>query len=410
MSNIKQLLVQASIARDAGDWSSLTQYLTEMMASIKLGSSDMAVNQEQLLGYALLVLEFGDFQQRWEIGKVFCRLGEIAINPLVGIIESDNAEEELRWCVARLLGELKHPKSITSLIKLCENSQDEELSTIAYSALGQIGTPAIPALIELLNHQNTKLLAVRALAYIRHSQVIPALLSVVEDEDFRVRATAIEALSSFHDYSIPPVLVKALDDINALVRREAVLGLGFRCDLSGELDLVTKLERKLYDIDIDVCCAAASSLGRIVGDKAASALYEVLVSHKVPQKLQIEAIRSLSWNGRSGLKYLKIAFKQIDSVFLWREIVSVLGRAQPQGHELLKSEILLEILESQHPAMNFPSVKQTLALCLGQLGNPQAIDPLLSLLKDKDIGVRLHAIAALKNLAPEYVEGIGSRE
>jgi len=48
-----------------------------------------------------------------------------------------------------------------------------------------------------------------------------------------------------------------------------------------------------------------------------------------------------------------------------------------------------------------PSVKQAIALSLGQLGDMQAIDPLIQLLADADAGVKLHVITALKQLAPQ---------
>jgi HEAT repeat protein len=60
---------------------------------------------------------------------------------------------------------------------------------------------------------------------------------------------------------------------------------------------------------------------------------------------------------------------------------------------------LLEILDMGHPAINLAPVKQSLALSLGQLGCKQATNILNSLLEDKDTGVRLHAVAALKNLS-----------
>ncbi|MBC6435781.1 HEAT repeat domain-containing protein, partial [Nostoc sp. HG1] len=65
------------------------------------------------------------------------------------------------------------------------------------------------------------------------------------------------------------------------------------------------------------------------------------------------------------------------------------------------AEILLQILRSQHPATEIVSVKSAIALSLGQLGKMQAIEPLISLLADSNASVRLHAIAALKNLDRE---------
>ncbi len=148
-------------------------------------------------------------------------------------------------------------------------SDDEELKAIASTALGQMGTVAIAGLSELLLDADTRLFAVRSLSCIPQSETIIPLLSVVQDSQATIRAAAIEALSSFHDERVPPVLLNALDDIAATVRRAAVLGLGFRPDLREALDLVTRLQPKLYDFNLDVCCAAAVSLSRMGCDEAA---------------------------------------------------------------------------------------------------------------------------------------------
>ncbi|NJL80296.1 MAG: HEAT repeat domain-containing protein [Richelia sp. SM2_1_7] len=71
----------------------------------------------------------------------------------------------------------------------------------------------------------TRLLAVKSLAQIRRSEVIEALLSVVDDSITEVRFTAIEALSSFHHKCLIPVFIKALQDTSFSVRKEAIIAL-----------------------------------------------------------------------------------------------------------------------------------------------------------------------------------------
>ncbi len=56
---------------------------------------------------------------------------------------------------------------------------------------------------------------------------------------------------------------------------------------------------------------------------------------------------------------------------------------------------------TQHPATEIANIKSAIALSLGQLGEMQAIEPLILLLADSNASVRLHAIAALKNLDEE---------
>lgn len=402
MSNINQLLVQARTAYDAADWSSLIQYLQKLILGVDSEHPEIVKNQEYLLTLTLSMLEMGDFQQRWEITKVLTHLGKIAIPPLIDILKDEDAEEELRWYAARTLGEFQHPEAIAPLVELLKTDEDEELKAIAATALGQMGTVAITSLTELLAAEDTRLLAVRSLSCIPQTETITPLLSVVQDSQVAIRAAAIEALSSFHDQRVPPVLLNALDDIAPTVRRAAVLGLGFRPDLREALDLVIRLQPKLYDFNLDVCCAAAVSLSRMGSEQAAQELFKVLISPHTPLPLQLETIRALVWVGTpSSLEYLQTAFNQITSETLWQEIVTVLGRVQKPQLTTPAAEILLQVLRSQHPATEIASIKSAIALSLGQLGKMQAIEPLISLLADSNASVRLHAIAALKNLDGE---------
>ncbi|MHC5825983.1 MAG: HEAT repeat domain-containing protein, partial [Nostoc sp.] len=199
VSNINQLLVEAQEAYNAADWSSLIQYLQQLILGADSEDPEIVKNREYLLNLALSILEMGDFQQRWEITKVLTRLGNIAIPELIDILEDEDAESELRWYAARTLGEFQHPKAIASLVELLKIDEDEELKAIAATALGQMGTVAIAALSELLLDEDTRLLAVRSLCCIRQPETITPLLSVVQDSQAAIRAAAIEALSSFHD-------------------------------------------------------------------------------------------------------------------------------------------------------------------------------------------------------------------
>ncbi len=415
--------MQVQTAYEAADWSSVIQSLQQLILGVNSGHPEIVQNQEYLLSLSLSMLEMGDFQQRWEMTKVLTNLGNIAISPLIEILKDEDAEEELRWYAARTLGEFHHPDVITPLVELLKNDEDEELKAIAATALGKMGTVAITSLTELLANEDTRLLAVRSLCCIPETETIPPLLSVVQDPQPTIRAAAIEALSSFDDERVTPVLLNALDDVAATVRRAAVIGLGFRPDLRQAFDLVTRLQSKLYDINLDVCCAAVVTLSRMGCDDAAKHLFDLLISPQTPITLQLETIRALSWMATpSSLEYLQTAFHQSTSETIWQEIVTVLGRVQKPQLTTTAAEILLEILRcllyetlgeqraslrdaprtlTQHPATKITHIKSAIALSLGQLGKIQAIEPLISLLADTNPSVRLHAIAALKNLDQE---------
>ncbi len=386
-----QLLQQAQAAQKTGNWTEVIQCLQQ------LALVDIEPEISQVIDLALEVLLEGDFQQRWDVAKVYPRLKveiERLIAPIIEIIQTDE-DEELRWYAARILGEFNQSSAIATLVNLLKSAENDELTSIAASALGQIGNPAVAALSELLVEEDTRLLAVQSLAYIRRSQIITPLLTVVKDPDPKIRSTAIEALGSFHHPEIPPILIAALDDIAPSVRKEAVTGLGFRADVGEELDLVNKLIPRLYDFNIDVCCTAAAALGRLGSEEAADGINKVLNSPHTPLNLQLECVRAL---GRIetpiSLQYLHSCLNEHFSPVLQQEIVKVLG--QVEKLKGIASDILIEALHLSN------SVKSAIALSLGRLGETKAIDPLINLLAIPDTAVRLHAIASLQQLAPAY--------
>ena len=396
MSNI---LEQARVAADRKNWPELVECLQQL--TVKADKPQEQHILEPTVNLAIQALEWGDFQDRWEIAKVFPNLGNCAIAPLIAVLEDEDADTESRWFAARILGKFDGPEVIQALVTLVKNS-DEELSQIAAETLGNFGPTAIESLANLLLQEESRQFATAALAQIRRTETIPPLLSVVGDSKVAVRVAAIEALSSFHDSRIPPVLVSALKDPATAVRKEAVRALGVRAYLDAELDLVNLLKPLLWDIRLEVCQSAAIALGRLKTDAAATALFELLRSPTTPIQLQIETVRALSWmETATALAYLHqtlIAELNNTNYPVCQEIVTVLGRVEKPELKATTAEIAIDLLASSHPAVQSAGIKQSLALGLGKLGDMRALDVLIKLLADPDNSVRLHSLSALKQL------------
>ncbi len=396
------LLQQAQAIAEQGDWGQLSHHLQKMLLADPAFPLTPAAKQ-QMLTLALHVLEAGDFQERWDVAKVFPAFGSAAIPPLTTLLQDEDAELETRWFAARILGQFDSPETIQTLIQLLQQSEDEELRLVATETLAHLGPAAIAALTELLPDTRTRPFAVQALTQIRRSETIAPLLTVVTDDEPTIRAIVIEALGSFHDPRIPPLLVQALTDTAARVRRAAVTSLGVRTDLVESFDLVKHLSDRLWDLNLDVCQQAAIALGRLGTTAAAAALWQVLQSPHTPLPLQLETVRALGWAGSmQALEYLHQALSLPVTTTapptLYQEIITVLGRWADPDLKPRTSEILINALASTHEAINHPLVKQAIALALGHLAQPVALPSLVQLLADSDVGVQLHAIAALKNL------------
>lgn len=405
---MSDVLQQAIAALKQGNWSLLDRCLQQLplgKSTLAAGIAPVALNDtdlEQVLNLALALLESGDFQERWDVAKLIPKLGTIAIARLIEILEDDEAEVEVRWFAGRILGEFNHPNAIAALVNLLRTADDEDLAAMAANALSNLGTSAVECLTNLLAEPESRFLATTALSQIRRPEIVEPLLGVVRDSDVSVRAAAIEALSSFHDSRIPPVLIEALNDPMARVRKEAVIGLGLRTDLWDELDLLNRLKPLLYDFNLDVCQQAAIALGRSARDEAAQALFNVITSPATPVPLQIEFIRALGWiRTTKALDYLQQALDRV-SVEGVQEIVRALGHTQEPVFKQKAAQILIDFLNSGHPARQIDRVKQAIAQAWGQLGEVVTIDALVELLADPAPSVKLHAIAALKNFPTAY--------
>ncbi len=393
------ILEQAQVAADRQNWSELVQCLQQL--PLKGHQPLEAENLEKAVSLAIAVLEYGDFQDRWEVEKILPNLGNGAIAPLINLLENEDADIEQQWFAARILGKFDRPEVIEALAKLVKNA-DEELSQIAAETLGNLGPTAVASLATLLLQADSRLFATEALAQIRRSETITPLLSVVTDSQVAVRATAIEALSSCHDSRIGPVLVAALKDPATAVRKEAVRALGVRAYLDEEFDLVNLLKPLLWDIRLEVCQQAAIAMGRLKTDAAAAILFELLRSAITPVSLQIETVRALSWmETATALEYLEkalIASNYHIHPTVCQEIVTVLGRWSKPELKSDAAKIIINFIESNHPAVEDAGIKQSLALALGQLGDMRALDVLIQLLANPDNSVRLHSLSALKQL------------
>ncbi len=349
---------------------------------------------------ALKMLIEADFQHRWEIVKLLPLFGDEIIEPLCNLALDETIEVEVRWFICKVLGKFSHQRVVLTLVKLLQQTTSSELITIAEKTLIEIGDRAVDALIDLLSQPQHRVLAVRALSYIRTSQTIAPLLEVSTADDPELRTIAIAALSSFHDARIPPVLIAALQDRASSVRREAAIALGFRADLCQELDLITQLQPLLYDLDLEVCRQTAISLGRMKQIEAATALFDVLQADTTPYGLKSDLIKALAWSeNASAIGYLQQGLNNASELIV-REIITVLGRITTPELKPPATKVLTDFWQNNRQCSS--AIKQTLATSLGQLRCNCARQILEEITQDSDRKVKLHALSALRKLINEH--------
>jgi HEAT repeat protein len=177
-------------------------------------------------------------------------------------------------------------------------------------------------------------------------------LNGLNDEDLRIRASAIIALGLTGDRNAIKQLTEILENKNEVdwLRGCAAIALG---RLSGE-EVLSPLIRALQDESLMVCRAVISAMGELKSPKVLPYLEEVLHNQ--------------------GKKELHAA------------AVSIMGAAG--GEEVVS--IMLQALE--HPETG---VRCNAALALGNLRTEKAIQPLVKLMQEKDESLRAVAASSL---------------
>ncbi|MGD1700901.1 HEAT repeat domain-containing protein [Dapis sp. BLCC M229] len=407
MSN---LLEQAKIAAQQQNWSLVSYYLQQFISESNSKKTTSTfqndnVDLDAVIDLGIEVLENGDFQEKWDIDKLFKQIGKPAISPLIEILKDRDIDLEERWFVTRILAKFNSEEVLEVMGNIIVSSEAEDLQEIAADTLANFGESGVDLLTNLLSKPESRLLATKALAKINCISIITPLLTVVKDKNNDVRIAAISALTNYSDSRIPLVLISALKDTVAKVRKAAVIGLAGYANLQKELGLVKLLQPLLWDINFEVSQQAAIALGKIGTNSAATGLFELLKTATVPIFLKIDAVRALGWiETQVSLEYLQnllgynFLVEEDAREQIVNEIIRALGKLENPELKPQATDILIEFIASSNPSLESACVKKSLALALGYLGNIHALDYLIQLLEYEDNSVRLHSVAAMKQL------------
>jgi HEAT repeat protein len=346
---------------------------------------------------ALDALRTGDFQARWDVAKQLERYGEAIMPPLLGLLQESQADAELQWFIAKILGSLSHPEAMFALGKLLECSEDEEVRSIAAQGLANLGPDAIALLSPCLKDPERQRMALQALVQIHRPEVVPLLLDLANADSAEVRTLAFEALDQFLDPRIVEALLVGLNDASPAVRKTAIASLAVRTPEYPAEDLVGHLIPCLEDADLGVAIQAARALGRLGTERGAIALLQKSHEQNLAPILQKTLIQALGWIGSpvalEGLKTIwqKVAPQKPLPELILQEVLSSVPTSAESAEwisELVQSNILGSSGTLRSRAM----------LTLGRIGSPAILPLMIESLKDSDYTVRLHVVAALKQI------------
>jgi HEAT repeat protein len=352
---------------------------------------------------ALNTLRNGDFQLRWDAAKQLEHYGEEILEPLLLLLSDSEFDAELQWFIAQILGSLEHPEVILALGQLLEHSEDEDVRLRAAQSLAGLGGSAFTQLSTCLKDPHRQMAAVRALTQIDRPEVVPLLLEAAQTGKAEVRSLVFEALDPFVDPRIFGVLWDGLQDPSPEVRKAAIAALAARTQDCPAEDLVQQLIPYLEDTDLTVAAQAARSLGRLATERGAIALVQKGCQSALDPILQQTIIQALGWIG---------SLTAIDGlVEIWQRLTQQVPLPERRMQNILTSfagitgsversrtaELVMGLVRS--PLLQkVQTLRANAILCLGRLSEPAMLPALVDLLEDSDYVVRLHVVAALKQI------------
>ena len=213
----------------------------------------------------------------------------IAVPALIDTL--DDKEDFVRGAAAWALGEIGAPAeaAVPLMINMIRGNDNDSIGSSIISGLGKIGGPSvIPVLIEALDDDDAyvRRAAIHQLCVIREpiSQVVPALMQTLADPDSHVRFLGAIALSKIGEPAIA-VLIEGLSDEVDVVRRESAFALG-KIGPTAQA-AVPALKQALKDKDKRVRQKATRALKQI----APSEVPSIVDEGESGEKVQIQVIK-----------------------------------------------------------------------------------------------------------------------
>jgi HEAT repeat protein len=271
--------------------------------------------------------------------------------------------------------------------------------------------------------------AVEALGKLAAVEAVDALVNIAESKDFFLAFAALDSLSKIGDAHIAPRIVPLLAD--ELLREPAISLLGQLGDETAVAPLTTLLNSPTAPADQIANALAAISdrfeqqfgEGSYIADLTVreispTGIQNLLDALEAPGKENLRSIALvLGWLKRPAVE--RALTRLMGSEDLRDEIIEALVRHGPATSDLLIAQLSAEDLEVRRSAIvalgRIADAKATHALvdklsdeslaieaanALARIGDPQAVDGLLSLTGDPDASTRQAAVNALNALIP----------
>jgi len=311
--------------------------------------------------------------QYWISKKVWepiAEIGQPAVGPLIEVLTERNWSD--CKAAAIVLGRIGDPRSIQPLIAALRNSGWGYIGVEVTDALARIGEASVEPLIATLSDEESdvRLASARTLGEIGDPRAIEPLSRTLKDPHEEVRRTAADALGKFGPPTVE-LLIGALRE--RVVPCDVIRSLG----RIGDPRAVEPLISALRDDDWAVRFAAAEALGKLGQPAMAPLVATLRETDKTVRQAAAESLEKIGWlpgNDETGA-YFWIAKQN------WDKCVAI----GPQA-----IEPLVATLKDKDK-----DVRKAIVLAFGKIRDPRTIEPLIASLRDETESVRDAAAESL---------------
>lgn len=330
-----------------------------------------------------------------------------SVGPLLKCLEMSDKTDEVHRAIIDVLGEIKDPGCVDTIIKFTEDERDR-FRWSAANSLGKIGNArAIEPLCKLLNDEfaDIRQITAEALGNIGARDAAPYLVKVLlNDKDPRARELAATALGKIQDVETVPTLLQALNNPD-----EKVVNASWNSILALVSDRPLLMEKVAVQLEeIQQVARAAEVYRKIIGDpefnteemglrlKSAQAkLGQILVTLK-SFKEAIPLLESAQKDFPDKTHYSELLLQSYEELEEWDKALAIYnGQLTKQtegswGWWELKQKVVDLLVRGKGYTVAIKEIKE--------LVNQDSIIPEL---KDEFEVIMKECEAALKNSSPE---------
>lgn len=332
-----------------------------------------------------LISILADQELFWVADRALVNIGTPAIAPLLEVFTS-HTNETLRHSAARTLGHLEADQAVGALIEALEDPS-EMVRWASVSALGTIKHPsAAGPLVRMLVYQDVHWMTTKALRRIGAPTIEP-LVGALKHELAPVRRSAALVLGSIADRWVVGRMLPSLKDPDERVREAVAKALGNIADERAAEPLAESLMDPAWRVR-RAAAGALDDLGIYPDNSEMGALYWI-AKREWPECVKI---------GGPALVPLIVTMQHGDDFA--RE-----GAAWALG-KMRDPRVIEPLTKAMHDQNE--EVRHTAATALGRIGSAEAVPYLNEALKDPQRIVRRSAIYAMINIGPAAIEPLSS--